>query len=73
MHIYNQQNSDPLHLLLNSRDDAQREYGEDGRDDPRRRDDHLDGRQTHLRLDDEGEFIDRWPNGFFREHGELLF
>ena len=26
-----------------------------------------------LRLDDDGEFLDRWPDGFFDERGELLF
>lgn len=26
-----------------------------------------------LRVDDDGEFIDRWPNGFFGERAEELF
>ena len=26
-----------------------------------------------LRIDETGEFIDRWPNGFFRERGKELF
>ncbi len=26
-----------------------------------------------LRLDSEGDFIDKWPNGFFNERMELLF
>lgn len=27
---------------------------------------------TRLRIDETGEFIDRWPNGFFRERGKEL-
>ena len=30
-------------------------------------------RYSELRVDDEGEFIDRWPNGFFEERTEELF
>jgi predicted ATPase len=26
-----------------------------------------------LRIDDQGEFIDRWPKGFFEERAEELF
>jgi hypothetical protein len=26
-----------------------------------------------LRIDDTGEFIDRWPRGFFEERAEELF
>lgn len=32
-----------------------------------------DGKEVKLRLDTEGEFIDRWPEGFFEERMELLF
>jgi hypothetical protein len=32
---------------------------------------YCDGKRIHL--DVEGELIDRWPGGFFRERGELLF
>ena len=28
---------------------------------------------TRLRVDESGEFIDKWPNGFFRERGKELF
>lgn len=28
---------------------------------------------THLRVDEEGEFVDRWPYGFFDERAEELF
>lgn len=28
---------------------------------------------SHLRVDEEGEFIDRWPRGFFEERSEELF
>jgi hypothetical protein len=28
---------------------------------------------TRLRIDETGEFIDKWPNGFFRERGKELF
>jgi hypothetical protein len=30
-------------------------------------------KSTHLRLSKEGEWIDRWPKGFFEERGEELF
>jgi AAA15 family ATPase/GTPase len=30
-------------------------------------------RITHLRIDKEGEFVDRWPKGFFEERAEELF
>ena len=26
-----------------------------------------------LRVDEEGEFLDQWPHGFFEERGEELF
>jgi predicted ATPase len=26
-----------------------------------------------LRIDEEGEFVDRWPEGFFRERSDELF
>jgi energy-coupling factor transporter ATP-binding protein EcfA2 len=37
--------------------------------------DCIDGetRLIRLRVDEEGEFIDRWPNGFFGERAEELF
>jgi hypothetical protein len=28
---------------------------------------------TPLRVDETGEFIDRWPKGFFDERGDELF
>ena len=28
---------------------------------------------SHLRVDEEGEFVDRWPRGFFEERSEELF
>lgn len=28
---------------------------------------------THLRVSEDGDFIDRWPNGFFEERAEELF
>ena len=27
----------------------------------------------HLRIDETGEFLDRWPRGFFEERAEELF
>ena len=32
-----------------------------------------DVRATRLRIDEEGEFIDRWPQGFFEERDDELF
>lgn len=34
---------------------------------------HDGKQQIRLRVDSEGEFIDRWPNGFFRDRADLLF
>ena len=30
-------------------------------------------RATRLRIDETGEFIDRWPQGFFEERSDELF
>ena len=32
-----------------------------------------EARATPLRIDETGEFIDRWPHGFFRERAAELF